>query len=117
MSVLPARWRVQPGYPHDQQQRRLREHVRCRPLQCARLGDQRFFPLRHERRKLDQYVVHRERYAHEPEYELRSGGAWAGADLSRWQILGRNRPQVHGEGRQCCARPTRGSGTGMDKCD
>jgi hypothetical protein len=117
MSVLPARWRVQPGYPHDQQQRRLREHVRCRPLQCARLGDQRFFPLRHERRKLDRYVVHRERYAHEPEYELRSGGAWAGADLSRWQILGRNRPQVHGEGRQCCARPTRGSGTGMDKCD
>ena len=119
MSLLPARWGDQPGYAHGhgEQQRRLREHVRCRPLQYARLGDQRFFQLLHERCKLDQHMVYRERNVHEPEFELRSNGARAEANLSRRQILGLDRPQVHGKGRQCCARPSRGPGTGMDKRD
>jgi hypothetical protein len=46
----------------------------------ARLGDQQF-PLRHERSRLDQDVVHRGRYVHEPEFEPQPGGPWAREDL------------------------------------
>ncbi len=94
MPVRLSRWRVQPRCPHGQQYWRLRR----RPLQHARLGGQRFFPVRHERRKLDQHVVPCKRYVHEPEYELWPDGARA--DLQHRQSHGRARPQVHGEGRQ-----------------
>lgn len=117
MSILPARWRGQPGRLYRQQHGSLREDVRRRPLQHARLGDHRFLPVRNERFELDQYVVHRERYVHEPEFELCPGGARARAYLAHRKIRWRDRPQVHGEGRQCRARPPRGAGARMDQRD
>ena len=105
MSILSARWRGQPGRLYHQRHGSLREDVRRRLLQHARLGDHRFLPIRHERIELDQHVVYRERYVHEPEFELRPGSARARAYLAHRKIPRRDRPQVHGEGRQCRASP------------
>jgi hypothetical protein len=117
LSHMPARLsrcRVQPRCSHGQQYGRLRRHVRRRPLvQHSRLGDQRFFPVRHERRKLDQHVVPCKRYVNKPESELWPDGARA--DPQHRQSHGCARPQVRGEGRQLRTRAACGKCAWMDQ--